>query len=68
MASLLAARRQDSAAAFRLHACAEPVRLGAASSPRLIRALWQSNPPLYHAAAWSSVSRDANSPTSHFGG
>src|SRR5207245_10358806 len=57
MASLLAARCQHSAAAFRLHARAEPVRLGAAAPPRLIRALWQSNPPLYYATARSSVSR-----------
>jgi len=45
MASLLAARRQDSSAAHGLHACAEAVRLGSAAFPRLIRALWQSNPP-----------------------
>lgn len=57
MASLLAARCQHSAAAFRLHAGAEPVGLGAAAAPRLIRTLWQSNPPLYYATAWSSVSR-----------
>src|SRR6266478_1710480 len=46
MASLLAARRQDSAAAFGLHARTEPVRLRAAASPRLKCALRQSNPPL----------------------
>lgn len=46
MASLLAARRQDLAAAYRFHARAEPVRLRAASLPRLKCALWQSNPPL----------------------
>lgn len=57
MASLLAARCQHFAAAFRLHARAKPVGLGAAAAPRLIRTLWQSNPPLYYAAARSSVSR-----------
>ncbi len=46
MASLLAARRQDLAAALRLHAHAEAVRLGAAAFARLIGALWQNNPPL----------------------
>ena len=45
MASLLAARRQHLAAAFRLHACAESVRLRAAAPARLKCALWQSNPP-----------------------
>jgi hypothetical protein len=46
MASLLAARRQYPAAALRLHAYAEAVRLGASASPRLKCALWQINPPL----------------------
>ena len=46
MTSLLAARRQNFAAADRLHARAESVRLRAASFPRLKCALWQSNPPL----------------------
>jgi hypothetical protein len=46
MTSLLAACRQNSAAAYGLHARAESVRLRAASFPRLICALWQSNPPL----------------------
>jgi hypothetical protein len=46
MASLLAAGRENFAAADGLHACAESVRFGAASFPRLICALWQSNPPL----------------------
>lgn len=46
MASLLAACRQDLAAAYCLHARAESVRLRAASFPRLKCALWQSNPPL----------------------
>jgi hypothetical protein len=45
MASLLAARRQHLAAAFRLHACAEAVRLGAPAFARLKCALWQNNPP-----------------------
>jgi hypothetical protein len=45
MAPFPAARRQHFAAAFRLHARAEPVRLGAAAAPRLIGALWHSNPP-----------------------
>ena len=57
MASLLAAGCQHSAAAFGLHACAESVRLGAAPAPRLIGALWQSNPPLYYATARWCVSR-----------
>src|ERR1700722_5716713 len=46
MASLLAAGRQNPAAAYGLHARAESVRLRAASFPRLKCALWQSNPPL----------------------
>jgi hypothetical protein len=46
MASLLAARRQHPAAALRLHAYAEAVRLGAAAAARLKCALWQNNPPL----------------------
>jgi hypothetical protein len=46
MASLLAARRQHLAAAFRLHAYAEAVRLGAPAFARLKCALWQNNPPL----------------------
>ena len=46
MASLLAACRQDLAAAYGLHARAKSVRLGAASLARLICALWQSNPPI----------------------
>jgi len=57
MASLLAAGGKHPAAAFRLHARAEPVGLGAAAAPRLIRTLWQSNPPLYYATARSTVSR-----------
>jgi hypothetical protein len=44
MASLLAARRQHPAAALRLHACAEAVRLGASASARLKCALWQTIP------------------------
>ena len=47
MASLLAARRQDFAAANRFHAGAEPMGLGPAASPRLIGTLWQSNPLSY---------------------
>jgi len=46
MAPFLAPRREHSAAAFRLHARAETVRLGATTASRLIGALWQSNPPL----------------------
>ena len=46
MASLLAASRQDLAAAYGLHARTETVRLGAAAFARLKCALWQSNPPL----------------------
>src|ERR1700730_5071399 len=51
MASLLAARRQYSAAAFRLHTRAESVRLGAPALARLKCALWQSNPPLNYPVA-----------------
>ena len=46
MASLLAARRQDFAASYGLHAHAKSVCLGAPPFPRLICSLWQSNPPL----------------------
>ncbi|HLZ11174.1 MAG TPA: GNAT family N-acetyltransferase [Candidatus Acidoferrum sp.] len=46
MASLLAACRQNLAAAYGLHARAKSVRFGAAALARLICALWQSNPPL----------------------
>jgi len=45
MASLLAARRQDLAAARRLHARAEAVRFSAPAPARLKCALWQNNPP-----------------------
>ena len=47
MASLLAASRQDLAAAYGLHARAKSVRLSATALARLICALWQSNPPLW---------------------
>ena len=47
MASLLAASRQDPAAAYGLHARTETVRLGAAAFARLKCALWQSNPPMF---------------------
>jgi len=47
MASLLAASRQDPAAAYGLHARTETVRLGAAAFARLKCALWQSNPPIF---------------------
>jgi hypothetical protein len=46
MASLLAARRQHSAASDGLHAYAKSVRLGTPPFSRLICSLWQSNPPL----------------------
>ena len=46
MASLLAARRQNFAASYGLHAYTKSVRLGAPPFPRLICSLWQSNPPL----------------------
>jgi len=46
MASLLAARRQHSAATLGFHAYAEAVRLGASASARLKCALWQKHPPL----------------------
>jgi len=55
MASLLAASRENFAAAGGLHARAEAVRLGAAAFPRLISALWQSNPPLWMRAASDAV-------------
>ena len=45
MASLLAARRKDFAAALGLHARTKSVRLGAAAFPRLKCTLWQNNPP-----------------------
>jgi len=45
MTALLAARRQHLAATYGLHAYTESVRLSAASLPRLICSLWQSNPP-----------------------
>jgi len=54
MASLLAASRQDPAAARGLHARTETVRLGAAAFARLICALWQSNPPI-STYAWLSA-------------
>ena len=44
MASLLAARRQHSAATLGFHAYAEAVRLGASASARLKCALWQTIP------------------------
>src|SRR5215470_2299486 len=46
MASLLAASRQDPAAAYGLHARAKSVRFGATALARLKCALWQSNPPI----------------------
>jgi len=57
MASLLAARRQNFAAAYGLHARAESVRLRAASFPRLKCALWQSNPPLSASCATADLPR-----------
>lgn len=47
MASLLAARRQNFAASYGLHAYAKSVRLRAPPFPRLIGSLWQNNPPLF---------------------
>jgi hypothetical protein len=47
MASLLAARRQNLAASYGLHAHAKSVCLGAPPFPRLICSLWQSKPPLF---------------------
>jgi hypothetical protein len=47
MASLLAARRQNLAAPYGLHAYAKSVCLGAPPFPRLICSLWQSNLPLF---------------------
>jgi len=45
MTALLAAGGKNLAATLGFHADAETVRLGAAAFPRLICALWQSNPP-----------------------
>ena len=45
MAALLASRRKNLAASNGFHARAESVRLGTPALPRLISALWQSNPP-----------------------
>ena len=65
MASLLAARREHPAAALRLHAHAESVRLGTAAFARLKCALWQNNPPLIYALAGQSLSpATAEQPTS----
>jgi hypothetical protein len=47
MTALLTARRQHLAAAFRFHAHAKSMGLGAAAFPRLICTLWQSIPPMY---------------------
>jgi hypothetical protein len=67
MASLLAARREHPAAAFRLHARAESVRLGAPALARLKCALWQSNPPLSYRVTGQPVSpATAEQPTSLF--
>jgi len=71
MASLLAARRENFAAAGGLHARAEPVGFGAPAFPRLISALWQSNPPLWMRAASEAVQPQVlcahEQPTGHFG-
>jgi hypothetical protein len=45
MTALLAPRGQNFAASNGFHARAESVRLGTPAFPRLICALWQSNPP-----------------------
>src|SRR6266403_1568037 len=69
MASLLAARRQHPAAAFRLHARAKPVRLGTSALARLKCALWQSNPPLSFPVVGQPVSHaTAEQSTSLFTG
>jgi hypothetical protein len=69
MASLLAARRQHSAATLGFHAYAEAVRLGASAAARLKCALWQNHPPLYYAIAGQSLSpATAEQPTSIFSG
>jgi hypothetical protein len=47
MTSLLAASREDLAAAYGLHARTKSVRLGAAAFARLKCALWQSNSPSF---------------------
>src|SRR5262249_36468936 len=57
MASLLATRRKHLAAALRLHARAEAVRLRATPLTRLIGSLWQSNPPLCPALSYVPGSR-----------
>jgi hypothetical protein len=53
MAALLATRRKHSAASCGLHARTETVRFGAPALARLIRALWQSNPPLVTRAEYA---------------
>jgi len=55
MASLLAACRQNPAAALRFHARAEAVRLCAAPPAWLKCALWQNNPPYQCPAAERSI-------------
>jgi hypothetical protein len=55
MASLLAACRQHSAASDGLHAYAKSVCLGTPPFSRLIRSLWQSNPPFVTYDASASV-------------
>src|SRR5579885_3092652 len=62
MASLLAARRQDLASAYRFHSRAESVRLRAPPFPRLICALWQSFPPLFLRVAPGQSYRSARAP------
>jgi hypothetical protein len=56
MTSLLAARRQHLAAALRLHAHAEAVRLRATPLPRLISPLWQSTPPFPYVSRGRAIS------------
>jgi hypothetical protein len=59
MAALLAPRRKHLAASGGLHTRAKSVRFGAPAFARLIRALWQSNPPLVTCAPNAKFRRKA---------
>lgn len=63
MAALLTSSRKHLAATSGLHASTEPVRLGAAAFPRLICALWQSNPPYKYVAVAQFISLELHTTT-----
>jgi hypothetical protein len=65
MTSLLAARRKYFAPAYRLHAGTKPVCLGAATAPRLICTLRQSNFPLMCLRARGGPNYESSGPR-HF--